>query len=97
MTDSLPKPDLVFYLYKEPAKAKEQILMRGRTYEKDIKISYLESIQQSYMNYFKQNHSQKIVIVDTTNLDFVQNVAHYEYLKGLIFARYNQGVTRIIP
>ena len=97
MMDSLPKPDLVFYLYKEPAKAKEQILMRGRPYEKNIEISYLESVQHAYMNFFKQNTLQKTVVVDTTNLDFVQNPSHYEYLQSLLRANYKSGITRIIP
>lgn len=97
MTDNLPSPDIIFYLYKEPEKAKEQILSRGRPYEKNIELSYLQSIHDSYMDYFKQNPGLKVVIVDTSNLDFVKHKAHFHYLKNLLLKSYEKGITRIIP
>lgn len=97
MTDNLPVPEIILYLYKKPEKAKEQILSRGRPYEKNIELSYLQAIHDSYMEFFKQNSHLKIVIVDTSNLDFVKNKAHFEYLKNLLLADYKRGITGIIP
>lgn len=97
MTENLPEPEIILYLYKNPETAKKQILSRGRPYEKNIELSYLQSIHESYMEFFKQNTHLKTVFVDSSNLDFVKNEKHFRYLKNLLSADYKSGITRIIP
>ena len=41
INDSLPKPDLLVYLYLDPTIAKSNIVKRGRSYEQNIEIDYL--------------------------------------------------------
>lgn len=93
----LPQPDLVFYLYSEPEAAKKQIISRGRNYEQNIKLSYLDELQKSYVRLFERSPKQRAVLVDTTRLDFVQHRSHFNYLKQLLHKKYPKGITRIIP
>ena len=45
---NLPKPDLLVYLYLPIEQLQKNIQKRGRTYEQEIKDSYLKSIEKSY-------------------------------------------------
>jgi deoxyadenosine/deoxycytidine kinase len=94
---SLPKPDILFYLYKTPQKLKENILLRGRSYEKNIEISYLEKIQAGYMEYFKLNRIPIVIIIDTNNLDFVNYHTDYNKITSLIEQHFERGIHRIQP
>jgi len=95
--ERLPKPDLYVYLHIPESKLIENIRMRGRDYEKSIEISYLRTIKEGYFNFFSQQTDFPVLIIDTSNLDFVKNSAHYQMIKDLIFAnRYPNGISREI-
>ncbi len=91
----LPKPELIIYLYNESERLLRNIAQRGREYEKHITADYLNDIQQSYLNYFRQNASIPIVLVDAGNLDFVSSHEDYLKIKGLVQKHYDVGIHRI--
>jgi len=95
INSALPKPDLIVYLYNNVQQLKQNILNRGRDYEKDIKYSYLEKIQSGYLEYFKTLKGFKIIIVETVNLDFVHNQSDYTKLKELLNSDHNEGINTI--
>lgn len=67
---TLPKPDIILYLYAPVEKLLENIKKRGRDYEQSIEGAYLEKIQHAYLEFFKyQNHS-RIVLLNTADLNF---------------------------
>lgn len=91
------RPDLYIYLHKDANNLLENISKRGREYEKSIEKSYLEKISSAYFQYFKQQTDFPVVVVDTNNIDFVENKNQYQRLCGLIFENsYKSGITRII-
>ena len=93
----LPRPDLYVYLHKSPSNLKRQIDMRGRDYERDIQLNYLEKITNAYFQYFKQQSEFPVVIVDTNNIDFVENKKDYYKLCDVIFQNtYNAGISRVL-
>ena len=95
--ERLPKPDLYVYLHISESKLIENIRMRGRDYEQSIEISYLRTIKEGYFNFFSQQTDFPVLIIDTSNVDFVKNPAHYQLIKDLIFAtRYPNGISREI-
>jgi deoxyguanosine kinase len=94
METHLPQPDLVVYLYLSVGKLQQNIANRGRNYEKQIQDTYLQSIQESYLNYFKQHPEMKVLVVESHNLDFVKSrndfmkilsIFEKDYPKGLNF------------
>lgn len=93
---SLPKPDLLVYLYVTPKNLIRNIEQRGRAYEKNIEESYLEKIQNGYFDYLKSQHNIRVLILDTNSVDFVNNEKDYRKVVDAIFQPYNPGITRII-
>lgn len=93
---SLPKPDLLVYLYASVSRLKSNIILRGRPYEQDIEQAYLQRIQSGYFDYLRQQSDMRILIIDTNRLDFVNNRSHYEWLKSVIFRQYELGIHTIV-
>ncbi len=97
ISESLPKPDLLVYLYQSIDNLMRNIRNRGRDYERDIKPEYLEKIQESYLDFIRQKSGMRILIIDTNNLDFVSNETDYKQITKIIAAEYSIGVHRITP
>ena len=96
ISDFLPKPDLILYLYTKPDRLLKQIAKRNRSFEKDITAEYLTDIQEKYLTYFRENQQIPILLVDTENIDFVENDSDYQRLKQLILTQYSDGIHRIL-
>jgi len=92
----LPKPDLILYLYTKPDRLLKQIAKRNRSFEKDITAEYLTDIQEKYLTYFRENQQIPILLVDTENVDFVENKPDYQHFKELICTQFEAGIHRII-
>ena len=95
INQSLIKPDLLVYLYANIGNLQSNIRKRGREYEQEIEDNYLEKIQNSYFEFIKQQTNLRILIIDTNNLDFVNNEDDYKYISSLIFKDYEIGIHRI--
>ncbi|MBR4583962.1 MAG: deoxynucleoside kinase [Bacteroidales bacterium] len=94
---TLPKPDLYIYLHKNTDLLLKNIEKRGREYEKNITAEYLKGIETGYFNFFKQQNQIKIVIIDTNNIDFVNNSKDFEKIEKTIFDNeFPTGITRLI-
>lgn len=94
---SIPKPDLFVYLHVNIENLHRNIKNRGRDYEQSISSEYLESIQNSYMDFLRQQSDMKIIMIDTNRLDFVHNKKDFMLLKEIIFQKYEVGLHRINP
>lgn len=94
----IPKPDLLVYLYLETTNLQANIHKRGRPYEMSIENEYLDKIQEGYFEYFKQQpNNQRVLIIDTNNIDFVNNNNDYKKIVDIINRPYKPGIHRIIP
>lgn len=89
------KPDLLVYLSVNTDRLLKNIAKRGRSYEKTINARYLEKIHQSYLNYFESLTNQKVLIVNTSTIDFVNDKGHYEELKKVITSPYEIGIHQV--
>jgi deoxyguanosine kinase len=92
---SLPKPDLLVYLYLDIDQLKSNILKRGRSYEQNIDFEYLEKIQSGYLDFLRQQQNMRILIIDTNRMDFVNRREDYEKMVALIGTEYGMGITRV--
>lgn len=90
-----PKPDLLVYLYKSTPQLMANIEKRGREYEKNITAEYLDNIHRQYIEFIRQHNKMRIVIIDTSDLDFVNKEEDYIHLRNLIFKTYPKGLTRL--
>ncbi len=95
---SLPKPDVYIYLHLKPEKLLANIARRGRPYEKSITAEYLETIQDSYFTFFRQNPENRYLIIDVNNLDFVNREDHFIRITDLIFGKvFPPGLNVVTP
>lgn len=95
INDSLPKPDLLVYLYHDIERLQENIKKRGRSYEQNISNDYLIKIQTAYFDFLKQMPELRIVIIDVNGVDYANNEQDYELVMNLLKKPYNQGITQI--
>ncbi|MGE5424684.1 MAG: deoxynucleoside kinase [Syntrophothermus sp.] len=92
---SLPKPDLLLYLYNSVENLKRNITRRGRSYEQNIDFEYLGKIQNGYLEFLKQQPQMRVVILDTNELDFVNRDEDYQKVISVLEKKYPRGITRI--
>jgi len=93
---SIPKPDLYVYLHMDVKKLANNISKRGRDYEKEIDKEYLLKLQEGYFDFFKQQNDISYLIIDSNDMDFVENQRDYSRVKDLIFNNdYPIGINRI--
>lgn len=87
----LPPPDLVIYLQASVATLKRRIGQRGRDYERDISETYLQQLNEHYDAWADSFSLSPVLIVNTDNLDYVQNGAHldqiWERIQGRLMGR----------
>ena len=84
MTYFLRPPDLLVYLKANTETLVKQIQKRGRVFEKDIDVSYLELLNSSYEEWISNYNLSPILIVPSDNLDFVQHEPDYDFIIDLI-------------
>jgi len=80
----MPKPDLYVYLYQNTERLLSQIKQRGRSYEQEIPAEYLEKINQGYLDYIKTQTDLNILIIDVSDMDFVENQGDYLRILDMI-------------
>lgn len=77
MHKELAKPDIYVYLYQDTPRLLENIKKRGRSYEKDIKATYLKKINDGYFDFIKTLPQEKVRMIDISNMDFIKNRKDY--------------------
>jgi len=97
ISESLPKPDLLVYLYLNINNLIKNIQSRGRDYEMDIKPDYLIKIQESYLDFIRQKTNMRILIIDTNSIDFVNRPGDYQTVLEIIGQNYPVGLHRVVP
>src|SRR6056297_2063332 len=72
MTNYLQEPSLLIYIRAQVPTLVQQIQQRGRDYENTIRIEYLERLNRLYEDWIQRYPHEKLII-DTDDLDFVNN------------------------
>jgi deoxyguanosine kinase len=73
-------PDLVIYLQSGTDRLLENIKRRGRAYEKHITAEYLKDLNEAYNYYFFRYRQAPLLIVNATEMDFVNRKEDFEEL-----------------
>ncbi len=76
----IPKPDLYVYLYQNTDRLLQNIRTRGRDYEQDISVEYLENINRGYLDYIKSQSDMNILIIDVSDRDFLKDQGDYIFV-----------------
>jgi deoxyadenosine/deoxycytidine kinase len=70
--DQLPTPDLVIYLQATPEVLKKRLKKKNAPGEKGINEDYLEEVVKAYEHFFFHYTSSDLLIVNTSDIDFVE-------------------------
>lgn len=84
MYREITKPDLYIYLYQNTPRLLENIKKRGRVYEQQIQPEYLQQIHDGYSNFIKTEQDLNTLIIDVSELDFVESKSDYKTILNKI-------------
>jgi deoxyguanosine kinase len=90
------KPDLVIYLQARLDVLLSRIRRRGREFERKFDPAYLEEVVKSYNEYFFHYSESPLLVINTSDIDFVNHEADLEALFGVI-EKHRHGVHHYIP
>jgi len=82
------KPDLVVYLQARPEVLYKRIKKRDKKYERSVTFEYLSEVAQAYNQFFFHYDETPLLVVNTSEIDFV---ASSEHLADLIKEINNMG------
>ena len=80
LTVNAPKPDLVIYLQAPVEVLLDRIARRGVYYEQMIEASYLQRLVDAYTQFFFDYSDAPLLIVNATEINFVDNDEDYRQL-----------------
>jgi len=80
MMEYLKPPDLMIYLRANVDTLVKQISKRGRDFEQGIQRSYLETLNKLYEDWITRYKLGPLLIIESDNLDFVNNKIDLEYI-----------------
>ena len=95
MMNSMPKPDILIYLFSDIKRLQENIKKRNREFEQSISDEYLQNIQDRYLDFLKKQQIFPAIIVDVTNCDFVNKASDYNKIRKLLISKHPIGLTKI--
>lgn len=90
------KPDVVVYLQANTDTLLDRIHIRNRAFEKDMERDYIERLNVAYNHYFFHYHDTPLLVVNTNNIDFVNQPDDFEDLLKRILS-HRQGTLYYTP
>ncbi|TLP82235.1 2-amino-4-hydroxy-6-hydroxymethyldihydropteridine diphosphokinase [Maribacter sp. ACAM166] len=78
MYKEVKKPRIYVYLYQTTERLLQQIKQRGRDYEQNIDLSYLERINRGYFDFLKTYPKENQLVINVSELDFVSQKSDYK-------------------
>ncbi len=82
---NLRKPDLVVFLQSGIDRLMYNIKKRSRKIERNLTRSYIEELSEAYTHFFFRYNSTPLLIVNSTDIDFVNNEDDFDELFRQIF------------
>ncbi|MBL7565874.1 deoxynucleoside kinase [Staphylococcus saccharolyticus] len=86
LTEDLEMPNIIIFLDADLEVLKSRIAKRNRSFESHIEDDYLLTLKKDYQAYYEslKNEGANIVLIDTTNVDFVENEDDYQDILNIV-------------
>jgi deoxyadenosine/deoxycytidine kinase len=84
LTEFLPPPDLVIYLKASVGTLRNRIGQRGRSYEQEMPVAYLERLNELYEAWIRNFILCPVLSVPADDLDYVANDIHLNLIVSKI-------------
>jgi deoxyguanosine kinase len=90
------KPDLVIYLQARMDVLVHRIKKRAREFERKFDVTYLEELVKAYNEFFFHYSETPLLVINTSDIDFVNNEADLENLLNVI-RKMKKGTQHYLP
>jgi len=97
MEKNIAKPDLVVYLQSSVDRLMKNIKQRGRDFEKTMSRKYIADLNDAYNYFFFRYKPTPLLIVNTTEIDFVKHEDHLDELISEITKPHHVAVEYYTP
>ncbi|MDH5505687.1 MAG: deoxynucleoside kinase [Anaerolineae bacterium] len=78
-------PDLTVYLKASTEVLMQRIMMRDRSYERNMQVEYIEALNQAYDDFFNNGEiASPTLMIECNNLDFVAHKEHLDAIENRI-------------
>lgn len=77
---NIVNPDLIIYLQSTPERLFANIKHRDREEEREITLEYIEKLNEAYNYFFFRYKAAKVLIVNSTEIDFINSSEDFENL-----------------
>ncbi|MBC2910502.1 deoxynucleoside kinase [Staphylococcus hominis] len=86
LTEDLELPNMIIFLDADLDVLKRRIAKRNRSFEHHIEDSYLLNLKKDYLSFYEtlKNDGANVILIDTSDLDFVQNESDYQLILNQI-------------
>jgi len=81
----IPQPDLVIFLQSSIDRLTTNVKTRGRQIERNLTRAYLSELSEAYNNFFFKYNNTPLLIVNTSEIDFVNREEDFDELYEQIF------------
>ena len=85
LSRNLRKPDLVVFLQSSVDRLMYNIKKRNRKIERNLTANYIEDLSEAYTQFFFRYNTTPLLIVNSTEIDFVQSNNDFDELFKQIF------------
>lgn len=96
LAEQVPVPDLVIYLQGNIDTLIKRLRKRGKDYEKSVTTAYVQEVSEAYAHYFYHYSGTPLLVVNTSEIDFVHDDAHFEDLVDQI-RQVTKGTKYYVP
>lgn len=80
LAERIQTPDLIVYLKVDTDTALQRIMMRDRSYERNMDRDYIHALNETYESFFGSSTGDSVLAIDTTPLDFVAHKPHLTHI-----------------
>jgi len=90
LAEKIPLPDLILYLRADTDVLMQRIAQRDRPYERNMERLYIDQLNHAYDDFFLERNpdprsgSPDVLVVDTNELNYVQQVEHLKWVEDRI-------------
>lgn len=96
LNGQISSPDLVIFLQAKPDILIHRIKSRNISYEKNVNLEYLKTLIEAYNYYFFHYDQTPLLVVDTSEIDFVNRKEDFDQLLREI-KQMKKGTSYFIP
>ncbi len=89
---NIPRPDLLVFLRADLDVLMARIAARDRPYERNMDRDYIEQLRAAYEQFIADYHEAPVLVIDTNNLNIVQNQDDLNYIAERIKSSLEYGI-----